>query len=423
MRCEAAALRRLLLQGRSYTLDEAQREGGPWRKNLYVLWFCTFVAGIAFSEIMPFLSLYVSQMGDFSKQQLTFWSGAIYAVTFLITAIVSPLWGNLADRTGRKVMLIRASLGIAVSMVLMGLCTNVWALFACRFFQGFFSGYIPNAQALVASQTPKKNAGVALGTLVTGSVSGTLFGPIIGGILAQIFSIRNTFFITAGLLVVVCLMSAFLVTESFTPVVRKPGEARRGLLAQVADPKLIVILLVSTMIVQTGNASISPIIALYIKELMHGAGGVTVVAGIIAALPGISNILAAPRLGRYGDKHGSGRVLIGCYLFAVVVYFPQGFIGSIVGLGILRLFVGVSDAGLFPTIQTLLTKNTPSSITSAVFSWNQSFQALGNMLGALLGGAIAGVFDYNVVFISTASLLLINLLVLRFAEPQLLKRV
>lgn len=411
-------------------MDDAQREKGPWKRNLYVLWFCTFVAGVAFSEIMPFLSLYVASFGDFSKQELSFWSGIIYAITFLVTAVVSPLWGNLADRTGRKLMLIRASLGIAVSMLLMGLCTNVWQLFAARFFQGFFSGYIPNAQALVASQTPRRRAGSVLGTLVTGAVSGTLLGPIVGGVLASVFSIRVTFFITAGLLGIVCLMSAFLVEESFVPVKREKGAPRTSFLAKIKDPRLIIILLISTMIVQTGNASISPIISLYINELLHGAPSVTVVAGIIAALPGISNILAAPRLGRYGDKHGSGRVLIGCYLFAVLVYFPQGFvaavlgsgIGGVIGLGVLRLFVGVSDAGLFPTIQTLLTKNTPPETTSAIFSWNQSFQALGNMFGAFLGGTLAGAFDYNVVFISTAGLLLLNLIALWVFEPQLLRR-
>lgn len=405
-------------------MDDEERAKGPWKKNLYVLWFCTFVAGIAFSEIMPFLSLYVGQLGDFNKQQLTLWSGVIYAVTFLVTAIVSPLWGQLADRTGRKVMLIRASLGIAVSMLLMGFCQNVWQLLACRFFQGFFSGYIPNAQALIASQTPRKHAGAALGTLVTGSTSGILFGPILGGILAEVFSIRNTFFITAGLLTIVCVMSAFFVQEYFEPLPQQPkGAKHQSLLQKVAEPKLIVVLLCSTLIVQLGNASISPIISLYIKELMHGKGAITVVAGIIAALPGISNILAAPRLGRYGDKHGSGRVLVGCYIFAVLVYFPQGFIGSVLGLGILRFFVGISDAGLFPSIQTLLTKNTPPETTSAIFSWNQSFQALGNMFGAFLGGALAGAFNYNVVFISTACLLLFNLLLIRFTEPQLLHKV
>ncbi|WP_056950103.1 MFS transporter [Lacticaseibacillus nasuensis] len=403
-------------------MDEATREHGPWKRNLYVLWFCTFVAGIAFSEVSPFLSLYVGEMGNFGKADLTFWSGLIYASTFLTTAIVSPLWGNLADRTGRKVMLIRASLGIALFMFLAGLSTNVWELLLCRLFQGFFSGYIPNAQALIASQVPRKHAGAALGTLVTGSTSGTLLGPIVGGILAQIFSIRMTFFITAALLVVVSFMSAFLVRESFVPVSKAAQKKGQGLLQKVADPKLIIILLVSTMIVQTGNSSIYPIISLYVRELMHNVGPITVVAGIIAALPGISNIMAAPRLGRYGDKHGSGRVLIGCYLFAAAIIFPQGLIRSVIVLGILRFFVGISDAGLFPTIQTLLTKNTPPDVTSAVFSWNQSFQALGNMFGALLGGALAGAFDYNVVFISTALLLLINFVVLRFSEPQLLRK-
>ena len=154
---------------------------------------------------------------------------------------------------------------------------------------------------------------------------------------------------------------------------------------------------------------------------MHNTGSVPLVAGIIAALPGISNIIAAPRLGSYGDKHGSGKVLIAGYLFAVLVYIPQGLIPSVWVLGILRLLVGVSDGALFPTIQTLLTKNSPVSATSAIFSWNQSFQALGNMFGALLGGALAGWFDYNVVFIATAALLLINFIMLWLTEPSLRK--
>ncbi|WP_127849347.1 MFS transporter [Lacticaseibacillus hulanensis] len=402
-------------------MDDETREQGPWRRNLYVLWGCTFVAGIAFSEIMPFMSLYVNQLGHFSKQQVSFYSGLVYAATFLVTAIVSPIWGSLADRKGRKIMLLRASAGTALAMFLMGLATNVWMLIGLRALQGLFAGFISNAQALVASQTPRRYSGRALGTLVTGSTSGMLMGPIIGGILAQVFSIRNTFFITAGLLMLTCLLSAVLVEEYFVPVERPKGQKREGLLKQFDNPKLIIILLCSTLIVQLGNASISPIISLYVRELMHYRGPITVVAGVIAALPGISNIIMAPRLGKYGDTHGSGKVLIGGYLFAVLVYFPQGFVGSIVALGVLRFMVGVSDGALFPTIQTLLTKNSPVSATSAILSWNQSFQALGNMFGAFLGGALAGAFDYNVVFISTAFMLLINFIILWFTEPSLRK--
>ena len=380
-------------------MDEAQREKSPWKRNLYILWVCTFIAGIAFSELMPFMSLYVSQLGHFSKAQVSFYSGLVYAATFLVTAIVSPLWGMLADIKGRKIMLIRASFGMAFAMFLMGLVTNVWELIALRALQGLFSGFISNAQALIASQTPRKHSGKALGTLVTGSTSGMLMGPIIGGALAQFFS---------------------LVKEYFVPIKReKNSEEHRGLLSQFQNPRLIIVLLISTMMVQLGNISIAPIISLYIKELMHNQGPIALVAGIIAALPGISNIISAPRLGAYGDAHGSNKVLMAGYLFAVIMYFPQGFVSSIWLLGILRFFIGISDGALFPTIQTLLTKNSPTSATSAVFSWNQSFQALGNMFGSLLGGSLAGLFDYNVVFISTATLLLLNFLILWFTEPNL----
>ena len=179
------------------------------------------------------------------------------------------------------------------------------------------------------------------------------------------------------------------------------------------------VLLISTLIVQLGNSSIFPIISLYVRQLMHGHGAITVIAGVISALPGISNIMAAPRLGQYGDHHGSGKVLIAGYLFAILVYLPQGFFASLWILGILRFLVGISDAALFPTIQTLLTKNSPPEALSDIFAWNQSFQALGSMFGALWGGAVAGMFGYNMVFMSTAVLLLINFVLLWFTEPSL----
>lgn len=403
-------------------MDDAERERGPWHRNLIVLWFCTFVAGMAFSEIMPFLSLFVSQLGDFTKAQITFYSGLAFAADYAISAISAPLWGIIADKKGRKIMLLRASLGMAVAMGLMGFVTNVWQLVALRALQGVFAGFISNAQALVASQTPRKYSGRALSILITGAVSGQLFGPVIGGLLAQLFSIRNTFFITAGLLMVAFLLSLFFVQEHFKPVAhhREPGDSRNPL-AAFQNPRLIIVMLCSTAIVQFGNASIAPIISLYVRELMHYRGPITVVAGIIAALPGISNIFSAPRLGRYGDQHGSGKVLLFGYIFAVIMYFPQGIVTSVVALGILRFAIGISDGALYPEIQTVLTKNTPVHLTSTIFSYNQSFQAIGNMFGALLGGLVAGWFNYNAVFIMTALLLLINLGLILWLVPDIWK--
>ncbi|MGP4116112.1 MFS transporter [Levilactobacillus zymae] len=390
-----------------------------WRRNLAVLWLGTFIAGMGFSEIMPFLSLYVDDLGTFTKGQLTMYSGVTYAVTFLVIALISPVWGRLADRKGRKLMLLRSSLGMAVVIGAMGFVTNVWQLIGLRFLQGLFAGYIPNASALVAAETPRKQSGRALGVLTTGYVSGNLIGPVLGGILAQVFTIRWTFVLTGILLLIVFTLSATMVHEHFQPVTRDQQAQRGPVLRSFKNPTLILVLLTSTMIIQMGNNSITPIISLYVRQLMHDAGPVTVVAGIIAALPGISTLLSAPKLGEYGDRRGTQRVLIFGYVFAVLMYFPQGFITSVWLLGVFRFMIGISDGALFPVVQTMLTKNSPQELTGTVFSWNQSFQALGSMLGSLLGGVIANWFNYSGVFTFTALTLLLNFLLLWWLVPEI----
>ena len=113
-----------------------------WQRNLRVLWFGNFMAGIGFSLIMPFMSLYIDTLGDFNRTELSFWSGLTFAATFLVTAVVSPIWGRLADERGRKLMLLRASLGMSIVIACMGLVTNVYQLVLLRLLQGVFAGYI-----------------------------------------------------------------------------------------------------------------------------------------------------------------------------------------------------------------------------------------------------------------------------------------
>jgi DHA1 family multidrug resistance protein-like MFS transporter len=390
-----------------------------WQRNLAVLWLGCFVAGVGFSEIAPFLSLYVEQLGSFDKSTLSLYSGITYAVTFFVVAVVSPLWGKLADRRGRKLMLLRSSLGLAIVIGACGFVHQVWTLILLRFLQGLCAGYIPNATALIATETPKAKSGSALGILTTGYVSGNLIGPIIGGVLAQVFSIRMTFVLTGGLLLVVFFLSWFGVHEDFKPAAVPKTQHQPSLLQQVADPRTIIVLLFSTMIIQMGNNSITPIISLFVKELMHGVGPITIAAGVIAALPGISTLISAPRLGAWGDEHGPGKVLLFGFLFAIVMYIPQGLVTSVWLLGILRFMIGISDGALFPTVQTLLAKGTPQHLTGSIFSWNQSFQALGSMLGSLLGGLVSNWFDYNGVFSFTALSLTLNLLLILWLIPAL----
>jgi len=394
------------------------REMPTWKRNILVLWFGTFMTGIGFSEITPFMAFYINTLGHFSKAQLNFYSGVVFAITFLVSAIVSPLWGRLADLKGRKLMLLRTSLGMAIVFALMGIVTSVWQLILLRALQGVFAGYVSNANALVATETPRENSGKALGILVTGMTSGTLIGPLLGGALANALSYRDIFFVTGLLLFLVFLLSMFFVKESFKPVAAQNKEAGkkakpeglRAVYAQVRYPHLVIGLFITTMIIQASNNSINPILSLYVKQLMHGSGNYTFISGLIAAIPGIATIIAAPLFGKWGDKIGTDKMLMFGFVWAALVFFLTSFTHNVSQLAVLRFAVGISDATMLPAVNTLMAKSTPANVTGRIFSYNQSFQSMGNVIGPMLGTTISTSFGYSSVFFSTAILVVINMI-------------
>lgn len=384
-------------------------ENSYWKRNLKVLWFSTFMTGIGFSMITPFLPLYINQLGNFTKNQLVIWNGIAFSSTFLVMAIVSPIWGKIADRRGRKLMLIRAALGMAIVITLQAFATAAWQIVVLRLLQGVFSGFVSNANTLIASTAPRSESGKALGTLNTGVISGTLLGPLVGGVIAQYLGYRIPFMVTGSLLFLAFILVTIFIKEDFTPIAKGEEASTKEIFQKLKNPNLILAMFVTTMIIQTSNNSINPIISLYVKQLMHGSDKVTLIAGVVAAVPGIANIIAAPRFGALGDRIGTGKILIGGLIFAVLVYIPQAFVTNVWQLATLRFFVGISDACLVPQVQTLLAKYTDAKYTGRIFGYNQSFQSVGNVCGPLLGSFISSTLSYSAVFISTSILAGINL--------------
>ena len=390
------------------------KEKPIWKKNLFVLSIAVFIAGIAFSEIMPFLSLYINTLGNFSHQQLNFWSGIVYSGTFIVSAVVSPWWGKLADKKGRKPMILRAGIGMSVVIACMGLVQNVWQLLLLRMLQGVFAGFISNSNALVATETPKTNSGQALGTIASATTAGTLLGPLVGGALTSIFSYRITFMITGGLLLLCSILVLFFVHEDdFKAVTAKKLDKASGVIKSLPSPHLIFGLLLTTLIIQAANNSINPIVSLYVRQLLNGHDNVVFISGVIAALPGIATFLVASRFGAHGDKIGTHKIIVAGFIAASIFFFLTAFVRNTVELGILRFLVGFSDACLFPQVQTMLTKNSPAAVTGRIFSWNQSAMYIGNIVGPLLGSFVSGMFNYSMVFIVTTVIVLINLLLFR----------
>ncbi|WP_447884372.1 multidrug efflux MFS transporter MdtG [Serratia fonticola] len=379
-----------------------------WQRNLFITWLGCFLTGAAFSLIMPFLPLYVEALGVTGHQSLNMWSGLVFSITFLFSAIASPFWGSLADRRGRRLMLLRSALGMGIVMVLMGMAQNIWQFLALRAVLGLLGGFIPNANALIATQVPRHRSGWALGTLSTGGVSGALIGPLIGGLLADQYGLRPVFFITAAVLFICFLLTLFCVREQFTPVQKKDMLHARQVFASLKSPKLILSLFITTMIIQIATGSIAPILTLYVRELAGNISNLAFVSGLIASVPGVAALMSAPRLGKLGDRIGPERILVFMLVISVLLLIPMTFVQTPWQLGVLRFLLGAADGALLPAVQTLLIYNCTNQVAGRIFSYNQSFRDIGNVSGPLLGAAVSASYGFRAVFCMTALVVLFN---------------
>ncbi len=379
-----------------------------WKRNLTVAWVGCFLTGAAFSLVMPFLPLYVELLGVTGHSALNMWSGLVFSITFLFSAMASPFWGGLADRKGRKIMLLRSALGMAIVMALMGFAQNIWQFLVLRALLGLLGGFIPNANALIATQMPRNRSGWAMGTLSTGGVAGALLGPLAGGLLADVYGLRMVFFITASVLFICFLLTFFCIRENFTPVAKKEMLHAKEVLASLKSPRLVLSLFVTTMIIQVATGSIAPILTLYVRELAGNVGNIAFISGMIASVPGVAALMSAPRLGRLGDRIGPEKILVAALLISVLLLVPMAFVQTPWQLGLLRFLLGAADGALLPAVQTLLVYNTTQQIAGRVFSYNQSFRDIGNVTGPLLGAAVSANYSFRAVFCVTAGIVLFN---------------
>ncbi|MGC0944817.1 multidrug efflux MFS transporter [Pantoea agglomerans] len=386
----------------------------PWKINLISVWFGCFFTGLAISQIIPFLPLYLEQLGVTGGESLSLWSGLTFSITFVVSAAVAPLWGSLADRKGRKLMLLRAAFGMGVVILLQAFVTEAWQLLLLRALMGLTSGYIPNAMALVAAQVPRERSGWALSCVSTGQIGGVILGPMLGGLLADWVGLRTVFIVTAALLMVSFLVTLFLIKETgYTPVSKKEKLSGREVFRSLDNPKLMLCLFFTTMVIQMCNGSVNPILTLFVRELAPTAENIAFLSGVIAALPGVSALLAAPRLGRLGDRIGTQRILLATMVISLLLFIAMSFVTNTTQLGVLRFLLGFADGAMMPAVQTLLVRHSRDNITGRIFGYNQSFMYLGNVAGPLLGAAVSAVAGFRWVFFATAVVVLINVLFLK----------
>lgn len=392
-----------------------------WRRAFIVLWLGCFITGMGYSMTMPFISLFINELGTFTHFQLNLFSGLAFAMTFISQALVSPFWGSLADTKGRKLMCLRASGVMAITIFVTGLATNVWMIIFMRFLQGAFSGYINNATALIAGETPHRKSGWVMSTMMTAGVSGNLVGPLLGGALSDWCGYRIPFFITGGLMLLTFLLTLTLVEEHFTPIQPTELKPMRELLHLIPNVKLIYAMFVTTLIVQASVMSIDPIVSLYVRDMIGNYRNLALIAGIVAAAPGLGNLLSASKVGHLMDHVGPEQILQLGLAIATLLFIPMALTHSPAWLAGWRFILGLASAGLMPAAQTILTLDVPHEAFGRIFSYNQSFQAAGSVLGSLMGSLVSGLFSYPAVFWLTGATLLINLLIVMVTRTRTAK--
>ncbi len=377
-----------------------------WKRNLIVVWVCQFVAMIGMSAVVPFLPLFIRELGVTNLEETAYWSGLVFAGPFFISFFLIPVWGNLGDRYGRKIMIIRAILGLAIAQILIGFTQNVTQLFLARLVQGLLSGFLPAAMALVAANTPKEKTGYALGLLQSATAAGTVLGPLLGGFVSDILGFRSVFFLVAGLLIITGIAVVVFVTEEKSSIEKSEHSFIDNWKYLLGNSKL---LLPAIMIMLTafGISFIRPTFVLYIETFSISSKFLPTITGALYSIVGIFSIFSAAWWGKRVENTGIAQNVIYASLLTGAMYFAHSFVYDVYLLIPVRILLGFGYGALSPLLFTAISKNISLDRMGGVLGVGSSFQILGNMIGPVLGGFSAGFLGLRIAFLITGFFFLI----------------
>jgi DHA1 family multidrug resistance protein-like MFS transporter len=393
-----------------------------WRRNLYALWIAQTLTIVGFSLRTPFLPYYIKDLGADSFASQALWAGIINAGGAAVMAISAPIWGIVADRYGRKPMVLRAMFAGSLTIGLMSLAQSPWHLLILRFIEGGFTGTVTASTTLVASTTPKERMGFGLGMMQMAVFSGASIGPLIGGILGDQIGYRPTFVIAGSMLFISGLIVLTQVQETFTRPARGTVDEQQGLpLRAIMFSGAMLAMVMVMFTLRVGSSSIQPIMPLYVERLAHSATELSTLSGITLGIAGLTSAFASITLGRLADRIGQRPVLFASAIGVGLLYLPQAFAQTPLQLIILQGLFGIAAGGVMPSANAIVAHLTPAERRGAVYGFTAAATSLGGFVGPLGGSSLAAAVDIRYVFLVSGGLMVaVGLWVVHAVRPNAL---
>lgn len=360
------------------------------------------MTAVGFSSIFPFLPLYVGSLGSSTGLSVELLAGLVYSAQAFSMMIASPIWGALADRFGRKIMVERSMFGGAVLLFLMAFVQSAEQLVMLRAVQGLVTGTMAASSALIAASIPRRKIGFAMGMLQVAIGLGIAVGPLIGGAVADFYGYQASFIITSGLMVLSGTLVLIGVREDFNPPDRAAG-IRSSMLTdwkKVLGTQGIPTTFGMRFLSQVGRMMVNPILPLFLLSIMPGNQRLNTFNGLVIGAGSAATTLSAVFLGRLGDRVGHRKVLIPSAFTAGVLYASMALVITGWQLLSLQVLVGIAMGGIMPIISALLANFSISGEEGAVYGLDHSISAGGRALAPLLGAVLAALFSTRATFVA-----------------------
>ena len=387
-----------------------------WRRTLYSAWIAQLASITAFSFVWPFTPFYLRDLGIAGEEQLRVWTGMVHSSTGLTLLIFSPIWGVIADRFGRKPMVIRAMFAGAVLLVLMGRATSPYHFLSLRLAQGALTGTVAASVALVASITPVQHTGSSMGMMQAAVFAGTALGPYVGGRIAGSFGYRPAF-VAAGLLLLLAgVVVAVFAEESFE---RDESRRKVGIWRVLSLPGFLPVISIAFGI-YFANTFLGGVFPLFVENLVRGGSrAVAVRTGEVIAVSGIAAAVSAGLAGKVSDKLGYRATLAaGCVLSGLFVV-PQGTVSSVRALMLWRVAFGLAAGSLMPALNSIIKLLVPEEAHGRAYGLRTSAMCVGMTLGPGTGGLLAARYGLSAPFLVTgATLVAVGIWALTTVRPK-----